>query len=178
MPHVTTTITTTPTDVPVETIRTLQTELATVGLPVVGAEAGDTPRFGADTQARVREFQKRYRLPETEEVDEGTGGVMSLSAVVPTESDRSQLREKLKNAVNDVPDSPEYNYWLARYAILAGDYVTAKATIQRVHDFRVQDLDDLNTIIDPGPQPQAFEVPYLENLSICPEDLLGQSRFS
>ena len=29
-----------------------------------------------------------------------------------------------------VPNSPEYNYWLARYAIMAGDYATAKTIAQ------------------------------------------------
>src|SRR6516164_2461552 len=135
MPPVTTVITAGSTDVPVETIRTLQSELTAVGLPVVGAEAGGTPRFGTDTQARVREFQKRYGLGETGDVDPGTGGVMSLSALVATQSDRSQLREKLKSALNDVPDSSEYNYWLARDAVLAGDYATAKIALSRVHDF-------------------------------------------
>jgi hypothetical protein len=137
MPPVRTIITTTSSDVPLETIRTLHTELAAVGLPVADAEADGTPRFGTDTQARVREFQKRYGLQETADVDAATGGVMALAALVATESDRSQLRKKLKNGVNDVSDSPEYNYCLARDAILAGDDATAKTAIQRVHDFRV-----------------------------------------
>jgi peptidoglycan hydrolase-like protein with peptidoglycan-binding domain len=155
MPPVRTTITTTSTDVPVETIRTLQTELAALVFPVVGAEADGTSRFGTDTQARVREFQQRYGLPEAGDADAATGGVMSLSALVATESDRSPLREELKNAVNHVPDSPEYNYSLARDAILAGDYVTEETAIQRVHDFRVHDLDDLNTMINHDARPTA-----------------------
>ena len=37
------------TDVPVDTIRTLHTELAAVGLPVFRTEAGAAPRFGVET---------------------------------------------------------------------------------------------------------------------------------
>ena len=168
MPRVTTVITAGSTDVPVETIRTLHSEPTAVGLPVVGAEADGTPRFGTDTQARVREFQQRYRLRETGDVDSATDGV---AALVATESDRSQLRDKLKNALNDVPDSPEYNYWLARDAVLAGDYPTATTAIHRVDDFA--DLGDLTAIIDPGPRPQPPEVPYRENLYGC-RDLLTE----
>ena len=156
MPHVTATITTTSTDVPVETIRTLQTELTAVGLPVIGAEADTTPRFGTDTQARVREYQHQYGLQETGDVDPGTGGLMSLSVLVATESDRSQLREKLQNAVNDVPDSPEYNYWLARYAILAGDYGLAARVSPKLKDLsRIR--TDLGAITDglASPVPRA-----------------------
>jgi hypothetical protein len=65
----------------------LQSGLTAVGLPVVGAEADGTPRFGTDTQARVRDFQKRYGLQETGDVDPATGGVMSLSALVARHED-------------------------------------------------------------------------------------------
>ena len=153
MPRVTTVITAGSTDVPVETIRTLHSEPTAVGLPVVGAEADGTPRFGTDTQARVREFQQRYRLRETGDVDSATDGV---AALVATESDRSQLREKLQNAVNDVPDSPEYNYWLARYAILAGDYGLAARVSPKLKDLsRIR--TDLGAITDglASPVPRA-----------------------
>ena len=71
----------------------MQTELAALGFPVAAAEADSTPRFGADTHARAREFRQRYGLQETGDVDAATDGVMSLSALVATESDRSSLEK-------------------------------------------------------------------------------------
>src|SRR5438046_7571501 len=125
MPPLTRTITARSTDVPVDTIRTLHSELAAVGLRVNGTETTDT-RFGSETEARVREFQKLHHLPETGEVDPATDGIMSLSALVATEGDRAKLQTELKDAVDKVPDSPEYNYWLSRSAVIAGDYGLAK----------------------------------------------------
>jgi hypothetical protein len=44
-------------DVPVDTIRTLHTELAAVGLSVAGTEADAAPQFGAETSAQLQTFQ-------------------------------------------------------------------------------------------------------------------------
>jgi peptidoglycan hydrolase-like protein with peptidoglycan-binding domain len=156
MPHVTTTITTTSTDVPVETIRTLQSELANVGLAVAGGDTGDTPTFGEATSARAKNFQERYRLPVTGSVDPATGNILSLSALVATETDRSKLRAALESAVNVVPNSPDYNYWLARYAILAGDYGLAARVSPKLKDLsRIR--TDLGAITDglASPVPRA-----------------------
>jgi hypothetical protein len=79
---------------------------------------------------------------------------MSLSALVTTEGDRSKLREKLRNALNNVPDSPEYNYWLARSAILAGDYATAYTAARRAADFPLR-----NIVIDPIISPPSVPRP-------------------
>ena len=57
MPPVTRVIITRSRNVPVDTIRTLHTEFAVVGLPVVGTEAGAAPQFGAETFAHVQTFQ-------------------------------------------------------------------------------------------------------------------------
>ena len=43
--------------VSVATLNQLHTELAAVGLPVLGAEATGTPQFGTETEDRVRAFQ-------------------------------------------------------------------------------------------------------------------------
>src|SRR5438309_3149850 len=130
------------TDVPVDTIRTLHTELAAVGLSVGVGEATDT-RFGSDTQARVREFQKLYRLPETGDVDPATGGILSLSALVATEGDRTKVRAELTDAINKVPNSTEYNTWLARYALMARDYkLASRVKPTAFNDFFGNDLSN------------------------------------
>jgi peptidoglycan hydrolase-like protein with peptidoglycan-binding domain len=108
--------------VPVATIAQLHAELAAVGLPVAGSEATVAPQFGPETQARVAAFQQLYGLPVTSTVDPTTGALMTLAALVSTESDRGKLRAGLRSAQGRVADSPHYDYWLARCAILAGDY--------------------------------------------------------
>ena len=180
MPPVTHVIRAGSSDVPVETISTLHAELSAVGLPVRGPEASGTPRFEAATESRVRDFQKLYRLTETGEVNPATGGVMTLAALVATEGDRSKLREKLKNAVSAVPNSPEYNYWLARYAIMAGDYATPK-TIMMLHPDWPDlsgSLGDLSGIFDPNTRPAAPDIPYPENFYSYQLDLVSQAVLS
>jgi hypothetical protein len=154
----------------------LHGELAAIGLPVVGEDIEARPRFGSETTARVREFQRLHSLSETGKVDPATGGIMSLSALVTTEGDRSKLRKKLKNAVDSVPNSLEYNYWLARYAILAGDYSTAYTTAARGFHHLDDLMVDVNTILLPGEQPLQPEVPHPENFYTYREDLVDHSQ--
>ena len=49
----------------------LHRELALLGTPIVGTEASNRT-YGAATQASVREFQKRFELRETGELDPAT----------------------------------------------------------------------------------------------------------
>jgi hypothetical protein len=76
---------------PVATIRALHSELAAVGMPVVGTEAAGMPPFETATESRVRGFQQRIRLPDTGNLDPETGGVMSLASLVATERMRATL---------------------------------------------------------------------------------------
>ena len=115
---------------PVATIKQLQGELSAVGLAVTRAEAGTTPQFGQDTSAQLKAFQLRYGLEASGDLSPTSGGVLYLAALVAAEGDRAKLQAALKDAVGKVPNSPEYNYWLARYAIMAGDYATAKTIAQ------------------------------------------------
>jgi len=102
----------------------------------------------------VREFQSRHGLAVTGAVDDTTRGVLGLSTLVTTEGDPSKLRTELKAAVDKIPNSSEYNYWLARYAIMAGDYALPK-TIMKLHPDLSGLLTDLGGIFDPGTRPQA-----------------------
>src|SRR5262245_56017368 len=96
--------------VSVATLKQLHSELAAVGLPVLGAEANGTPQFGPETEDRVRAFQKLHGLRVTGKVDPTTGGYVALVALVTTESDPSKLQAGLRAAQGKVPDSPQYNY--------------------------------------------------------------------
>ena len=122
-----------------------------VGLPVGGTEGSDATKFGAATSDELKLFQDRYHLPVTGNLDPATGGILSLSALVATEPDRTKLRTELTNMVDNVPDSPDYNYWLARYAIMAGDYTTAKNAADALAD-RIDLLTKLEGILDPWRQ--------------------------
>ena len=120
MPTVTRVITTTSTNVTVETINQLHTELSVVGLSVVGVEVGATQQFGEATSVQLKAFQQRYNLTVDGNLTPETGGMLSLAALVAGESDLAKLREKLKVAANAVPGSSQYNYWTARYALPTG----------------------------------------------------------
>jgi hypothetical protein len=109
----------------------------------------------------------------TGNLDPVTGRVLSLSALVTKETDRAKLRTELGAMVNDAPDSPAFNYWLARYALVAGDYATARTAARLAHGF-----GDVNTTIlpiaDPPPQPQQPDTQYPENFYTYRDDLVEQ----
>jgi len=164
-------------DVPAETISTLHAELAAVGLPVTGPEASGTPRFEASTEARVRDFQRLYRLTETGEVNPATGGVMTLAALVASEPDRTVLRQKLRDAASAGPDSPEFKTWVARSALLAGDYVLAQQVNPHLIDLSDMgiNLGDAVLTTDTGPgSPRQPEVPFPENFYSYRHDVMAQ----
>ncbi len=166
MPRVSSVISARSTAAPEDTIRILHAELHAIGLPVAEAESNGTPRFGTDTQTRVREFQNLYRLPATSEVDPTTGAVMSISALVATETDRGRLRAALRDARGAVRDAPSYDYWLARYAIMAGDYELAASISTRLTDLSGLTVDLRDGILwdgSEGKPPRQPEVPFPEN---------------
>jgi Tc toxin complex TcA C-terminal TcB-binding domain/PKD domain/Putative peptidoglycan binding domain len=170
---------------PAATIKLLHDELLTMGLPVAGVEVGATPQFGSATSEQLKIFQGRYKLPVTGNLDPTTGGILSLSALVATETDRTKLRTELASMVNNVPDSPQYNYWLARYALMSGDYTTAntaRKTLELMHGvtFSVPAglLINLGGIFDPGSQPRQPEIPFPENFYTYREDLVDPDQLA
>src|SRR5207244_12919573 len=101
-----------------------------------------------------------------------------LAALVATEPDRTKLRTQLANMVDNVPDSPDYNYWLARYAIMAGDYTTAKNAADALAD-RIDLLTKLEGILDPWRKlPLHPEIPHPENFYSYREDLVDQDQLA
>jgi hypothetical protein len=160
---------------PVDTIKTLQSELAAVGLPVRGAEAGGTPSFGSDTQARVRDFQKLYHLQVTGDVDPLTGGVMFLASLVATQTDRALLRAALRNAENAVSGSPQYNDRVARAALLAGDYELAARVSPHLVDLSGVKVNLGGLVLTVGPgSPQQPDVPFPENFYSYRNSLMSE----
>jgi peptidoglycan hydrolase-like protein with peptidoglycan-binding domain len=146
---------------PVAIIKQLQSELAAVGLSVTGSEVGATPVFSAATSAQLRTFQTRYSLPVTGNLDSATGGILTLAALVASEGDRSKVQAGLQSSLNKVADSPEYNYWLARYAVVTHDYATAYTAAQAAADFPLV-KSVIGPIISP-PSPRPPDAPYPEN---------------
>ena len=176
MPPVTRVIRAGANDVAGEIISALHTELAAVGLAVSGPEVSGTPRFEAATELRVREFQKLYRLADTGEVDPATGGVMTIAALVASEPDQTVLRQKLRDAAAAGPDAPEFKTWVARSAMLAGDYGLAHETNPHLRDLSgVVRLGDLLLSMDDGPgSPREPEVPFPENFYSYRHDVMAQ----
>jgi hypothetical protein len=177
MPPVTRTLRVGSSDIPVETIRALHAELNAVGFRVEGADASGTPRFGMDTYARVREFQILHRLSPTGDVDPLTGAVMSLSALAATERDRTRLRAALREAEGAVAASPDYEYWLARYAIMAGDYELAARVSPRLGDLSAVTVDLGEGVFTDGigaQPPRAPEVAFPENFYSYRYDVMAQ----
>jgi len=164
--------------VPSAIVNALHAELATIGFPVNGSEVFGTPTFGSATQARVRDFQTLYSIPATGDLDPVTGGIMFLASQVSTQADRNALKTALKGAIDKVPNSRDYNYWLARYCIMVGDYATPK-TLIKLHPNLGAMVANLGSIFVPGiPAPQAPEVPYPENFYSYREDLIDRDRLA
>lgn len=176
MPPITRIIRARSSDAPAEIIRTLHAELAAVGLPVSGTEASGTPRFEAATESRVRDFQTLYRLPDTGSLDPVTGGIMTVAALVASEPDRNVLRQKLREAAAAGPDAPEFKNWMARSAILAGDYPLAAQMNSHLVDLSAVGtrFDELLTLDDGPGSPRQPEVPFPENFYSYRQDVMAQ----
>jgi peptidoglycan hydrolase-like protein with peptidoglycan-binding domain len=161
---------------PVAVIKQLHDELAAAGFPVDKKETGATPKFGPATGLQLKSFQERYKLEATATLTPTTGGVLSLVALVAEETDRVALRKKLAEAVNAVPDSPEYSYWLARYALLAGDPgLAARVKPVVFQGFRGNHLGNGIFTTDPGNAvPQQPDVAFPENFYSYRYSLMAQ----
>jgi hypothetical protein len=156
---------------PVAIVNQLQDELAAVGFAVTGTEAGATPQFGKATSMQLKAFQTRYQFEATGDLEPTIGAILTNAALVATESDRTKLREKLKSAVNAVPNSPRYDYWLARFAIMAGFYDLAMKVNPHLQDLFGNDIG--NDVFTHAP-PRAPDIPFPENYYSYRYDLMAQ----
>lgn len=151
----------------------LHEELAAVGMPIDTEEARG---FGPATAERLTHFQKRYRLPVTGDLDPTTGGVLSLAALVASETDRVRLRTRLAEARGAVAGSETYDKWLARFSVMAGAYDVAASIghLGGLGDFGI----DLGGIVFGGsstPVPRAPEIPFPENFYSYRYPLISQA---
>jgi hypothetical protein len=165
------------TNIPKSTLRSLHGDLAAIGLPVSRKEAGTRPAFGAETVGRVKAFQERYRLPVTGKVDSATGATLKLAALVATEADPAVLSKKLTAAAAAGPDSPLYKSFVARAALLAGDYGLAAGLspdLTDLSDLGVNLGDGLFATGDENPSPKAPEVPFPENYYSYRHDVMAE----
>src|SRR5262249_5688670 len=85
--------------VSVATLKQLHTELAAVGLPVLGAEATGTSQFGSETEDRVRAVQKLHGLPAPDAVDPTTYDVMTPPATPAMSSHKDKLQAGFRSGV-------------------------------------------------------------------------------
>jgi hypothetical protein len=161
---------------PADTLRQLHVELAAIGLPVAGAETGATPAFGQGTAERLIRFQKRYGLPAHGNLDPTTGALLTLSALVSSETDPAKLRTALAGARNAVTGSATYDRWLARFAVMAGAYDLAASVNPHLQDLWGNDLGS-GLLTDGGGNapPRQPEVPFPENYYAFRYSLMAQA---
>ncbi len=155
------------TSTPAAVVRSLHKQLTAVGLPVTGKEAGRNPTFGPTTKATVKAFQQRFHLPVTGKADAVTTAVLTLAQTVTSEQDPAALQKKIKKAAT-ASTSPAYSYWIARYALMSGDYATALTAAHLVPNFGDLLGGELVGAIDPNwrplhPQPLPPDLPHPEN---------------
>ena len=134
-------------------------------------------KFGNSTVAAVRDFRERYGLAAGDTVDLPTGRLIHVASAFASSGDRVALRAAVRAAVSAADTSqPQELYWLARYAIIAGDYETAHALALRAPGHSeiqgiilpILELPDQPAQPDPGqppaaPPPRSPELPYPEN---------------
>jgi peptidoglycan hydrolase-like protein with peptidoglycan-binding domain len=151
-------------------------QLLAVGAVIAPDEQNQT-RYGPSTGAAVSAFRQQHGLPAGDTVDLSTGRLMHVEAAFAGTGGREALRAAVREAASAADTSqPEELYWLARYAILAGDYQTAHDIAQQIPDHGgvravidpIVALPDQPAQPNPGqpptaPQPRSPEVPYPEN---------------
>src|SRR5262249_59737382 len=98
----------------------LQSQLSALGAVITPAE--QTARnFGPSTVAAVRAFRQQFGLPPGDTVDLPTERLMDAASAFAGPGGRVSLRGAVREAATASDNGqPQELYWLARYAILAG----------------------------------------------------------
>ena len=160
-----------------QSVAELHSELLRLGVAIPANEL-TAKQFGSETEKAVRAFQQRYGLDATGTVDVALG---RLTGVVSTALDggRTALRTEVREAVAATATaSPQINYWLARYAVIASDYQTAYTVARRFPDYGPI-INVIDVVIDvPTPQPSAPEYPHPENFYTYRHELLPQAALT
>src|SRR5687767_8457458 len=143
----------------------LHTQLQSVGAVLAPGEQ-TASKFGPSTAAAVKAFREQYGMPAGDTVDLATGRVMHVASTFAGAGGRSVTRAAVREAAQaSAADSsqPQELYWLARYAVLAGDYQLAHSITQLVpnHADVVGTIDPILALPDEQPLPP--ELAYPEN---------------
>ena len=110
----------------------LHEQLRNVGAVLDSGEQTAT-NYGPSTVAAVRAFRQRYGLPAGDAVDPPTARLMHVASVFASTGGQAPLRAAVREAASAADTTqPQELYWLARYAVLAGDYETAHAIARRI----------------------------------------------
>lgn len=160
----------------------LHNALGSLSIRVPDGERAEN-RLGEETSLAVAEFRRRFGLPQVSGsgpvVDASVGSLIHIAATFAESGDRAALKSAVGEAVSIADASqPEVNYWLARYAIIAGDYPTAAAAASKIERLSLPHLADvkdfLDHILEPlTPVPRPPELPYPENFYSYRENLIS-----
>jgi len=157
-------------------IKTLHDELSVLGSTLAAGERR-TKVFGSTTRRAVTEFQTQVGVEPTGVVDQVTGRLMTSAVRFGNEGSSLGLRQELRAAVKQNPKAPELAYWLARYELLAGDYVAAHTAIRNVSAVlpAAALIDQVLAPPDPSKPALPPEVPYPANFYTYHNEWLPQA---
>jgi hypothetical protein len=154
-------------------VRQLQSQLAGLGAVIDPGELS-AASYGPSTMAAVRAFRERHGLPDGDAVDPTTAQLMRVAAAFFGTNGRKDVHAALRAAAAAIDaGQPQELYWLARYATMAGDYVTARSIARRIPDH-----EGIKAVIEPivtlpaepistiSRQLRPPEVPYPENFYV------------
>jgi hypothetical protein len=151
-----------------QNVAALHVTLRSLGFAPPEAETIER-HFGPGTVSAVRDVRERFGLPAADSVDAATSAFITL-ATTAASGNKAELRAVLAAAqplTSDVP--PKARAHLARFAILAGDYVLAKEIAFALPAGITSDVPPVFVL--PTPYPLAPEVPHPENFYSYRHDL-------
>ncbi len=163
-----------------QAVADLHQALVKYGAPIADAEKTGK-RFGDSTLAAVLDFRKAHGLPpparNAPPFDASVGRLLHAATAAVTD-DRAALRTAVRESIDAGSTAPaQESYWLARYALVAGDFPSAKKAAARAPQLSVLVTDITAPSRDPRTQPpRPPEVPYPENFYTYLYNLVPQDR--
>ena len=117
-----------------QAVADLQRLLLNFRAPIADTERAGK-RFGDSTLAAVLAFRSQHSLPPvagTAPPFDAAVGRLLHAASAAVEGNRPALRTAVRESIAAAgTGSPDENYWLARYAVIAGDYTLARKAAAR-----------------------------------------------
>ena len=151
-------------------VNELQMALMSYGVPIATEElatGAGNGRFGASTQSAVLAVRQRFGLPQPSAdapaFDASVARLLNVASWAAL-GNQTALRGAVKELLAAADGAqPQELYWLARYAVLAGDYTAADQAAKRAPDFAPMAATVAPVIAVPSPWPQQPEVTHPEN---------------